>query len=161
MDILIYIFSGILMLIGIVGCLLPIIPGPPICYVGLLLLQLTDSAPFSTKFLLLWAVLTVVAQGLDYIVPTYGTKKYGGTKAGVWGSIGGLIIGMIFFPPFGIILGPMIGAFIGELMTGRNRKDALRSAWGSFVGFLLGTLIKLIACFMMTYYFIAAVIELF
>ena len=149
------------MLIGIVGCLLPIIPGPPICYVGLLLLRLTDSAPFNTNFLILWAVLTVVAQGLDYIVPTYGTKKYGGTKAGVWGSIGGLIIGMIFFPPFGIILGPMIGAFVGELMTGRNRKDALRSAWGSFVGFLLGTLIKLIACFMMTYYFIAAVIELF
>lgn len=161
MDILIYVISGILMLIGIIGCFLPIMPGPPLSYVGLLLLQLTEPAPFTINFLLLWAVLTVVAQGLDYVVPTYGTKRYGGSRAGVWGSVGGLIIGLLFFPPFGIIIGPMIGAFVAELMTGRNRKDALRSAWGSFVGFLLGTLIKLIACFMMTYYFIRAVIELF
>ncbi|QSE97654.1 DUF456 domain-containing protein [Fulvivirga lutea] len=161
MDIVIYLFSGLLMIIGILGCFLPIIPGPPLSYVGLLLLQLTDQAPFTNKFLLIWAGVTIVAQGLDYVVPTYGTKKYGGSRAGVSGSVVGLILGVLFFPPLGIIIGPMLGAFVGELMVGRERKEAMRSAWGSFIGFLFGTLIKLIASLMMTYYFVKAVIDLF
>ncbi len=161
MDIVIYIFSGLLLLVGFIGCLLPIIPGPPLSYIGLLLLQLTDEPPFSDDFLITWFIITVIAQVLDYIVPTYGTKKYGGSRAGVIGSIVGLIGGLFVFPPIGIILGPMVGALVGELLIGRNTKDAWRSAWGSFIGFLFGTVIKLVASSVMLFYYAKAVYHLF
>ncbi len=157
MDIIIYIFSGVLLLVGLIGCLLPIIPGPPLSYIGLLLLQLTENPPFSDDFLTTWFIATAIVQVLDYIVPTYGTKKYGGSRAGVTGSIIGLVAGLFLFPPIGIILGPMVGALVGELMIGRNTKEAGRSAWGSFIGFLFGTVIKLAACSVMLYYFAKAV----
>lgn len=161
MDIIIYIFSGILLVIGFIGCFLPIIPGPPLSYIALLLLQLTDEEPFTSDFMISWFAITVIVQALDYIVPTYGTKKYGGSRAGVIGSMLGLIAGLFLFPPIGIILGPMAGALIGELMVGRTKQDAWRSAMGSFMGFLVGTLLKLIASGMMFYYYFRAVFDLF
>lgn len=161
MDVVIYIFSGILLAIGFLGCFLPIIPGPPLSYVGLILLQLTDDAPFSDDFLIIWFIITVVVQVLDYVVPTYGTKKYGGSRAGVIGSMVGLVAGVFLFPPIGIIVGPMAGALVGELLIGRNTKEAWRSAWGSFIGFLVGTLLKLVACSVMFFYYFKAIFELF
>lgn len=154
MDLIWIILGGILMLVGIAGCIVPIIPGPPISYIALLLLQLTDNPPFESRFLWIWAIITAAVTALDYVIPIYGTKKFGGTKRGVWGSTIGLFVGLFFFPPFGIILGPFIGAFIGEMSTGKSdNKSALKSAFGSFVGFVAGTLLKFIACFMMAYYF--------
>lgn len=161
MDIVIYIFSAVLLVIGFIGCFLPIIPGPPLSYIGLLLLQLTESAPFTDDFLITWFIITVVVQVLDYVVPTYGTKKYGGSRAGVTGSIVGLVIGLFLFPPIGIIIGPMAGALAGELLIGRNTQEAWRSAWGSFIGFLVGTLLKVVASAMMIFYFGKAVLGLF
>ncbi|MDX1627522.1 MAG: DUF456 domain-containing protein [Fulvivirga sp.] len=156
MDILWIIIGSICMLTGLIGCLLPVLPGPPISYLGLLVLQLQENAPFSLKFMLIWAGITVIVTVLDYVVPAYGTKHYGGSKWGIWGTVLGLIVGIFVFPPFGIIIGPVVGALIGEAISGKDSKAAFRAAFGSFVGFLFGTLIKLVASSFMTFYFVKA-----
>ena len=151
-----YILIGlgiILMITGLFGCVLPLLPGPPLNYAGLLLLHFTTGFQFSTRFLVIWSIVTIVVYALDYVIPVWGTKKFGGSKRGVWGSMIGLIAGMFFFPPFGIIIGPFVGAVIGELTAGKDSKAALKSGFGSFVGFLTGTILKLIASGMMTWYF--------
>lgn len=154
MDLFWIILGSILLIVGIVGCVLPVIPGPPISYISLLILQLKKEPPFSSKFLVIWALITIAVTVLDYIVPAYGTKKFGGTKKGIMGSIIGLIIGVFFFPPVGIIVGPFLGAFVGELIAGKDSNVAFKSAFGSFLGFVGGTLLKLVASLTMAYYFI-------
>ena len=98
----------------------------------------------------------MVVTALDYVIPLLGTRKYGGSKYGVWGSTIGLIAGF-WMGPLGIIIGPFIGAFVGEMIASSNTEHAMRAAWGSFVGFLFGTLIKLIACLIMAWYLIAII----
>ena len=153
MDYILIGFGIVLMLIGILGCLLPFIPGPPLNYIGLLFLHFTSKHQFETNFIILWAVITVVVYGIDMVIPVWGTKQFGGSKRGVWGSIIGLLAGFFFFPPFGIIIGPFAGAVIGELSTGKNSSEALKSGFGSFLGFLTGTILKLVVSGMMTWYF--------
>lgn len=157
MDIVLIILGALCLLAGIVGCIVPALPGVPLAYVGLWLLHITDRAQFSWQFLLIWGIITVVVQVLDYIIPVWGTKKFGGTKWGTWGSMIGLLLGM-FLGPWGIILGPFMGAVVGELIAGKASSQALRAGFGSFVGLMTGTVIKLICCGMMTYYFIAELI---
>ncbi len=157
MDIALIILGALLLVIGIVGCIVPALPGIPLAYAGLWVLHATDKVQFSWQFLLIWGIIVLVVTALDYIVPAWGTKRYGGSKAGVWGSTIGLIIGL-FMGPWGIVIGPFIGAVVGELLTGKNTKDAIRSGWGSFIGLLAGTIIKLICCGMMAYYFIAELV---
>ena len=141
------------MIIGIVGCFLPIIPGPSLNFIGVLLLQLKTNPPFSTNFLLLWGLITLLVTVLDYIIPIYGTKRFGGSKSGIVGSMIGLIVGVFFFPPLGIIIGPLVGALLGEFYAGKSSNKAVRSALGSFLGFVLGTLTKLIISVILTFYF--------
>jgi uncharacterized protein YqgC (DUF456 family) len=157
MDILWIVLGIILMLAGLAGCVLPFLPGPPLCFIGILLQQLKEAPPFTTKFLIIWGIITVVVTLLDYIIPLYGTKKFGGSTYGMWGCTLGLIVG-IFIGPWGIIIGPFIGAFIGEIMANANSSQALRAAFGSFVGFLFGTLLKLVVCFVMGWYFVVSLI---
>ena len=146
---------GIIFIVGgILGGVLPVLPGPPLSYAGLLLLHFTQKYQFTSKFLIIWAVITAVVYALDYVIPAIGTKKFGGSKWGIWGSVIGLVIGMFFFPPFGIIVGPFAGAVIGELSTGKDSGSAFKSGFGSFIGFLTGTLLKLIASGLMAWYFI-------
>jgi uncharacterized protein YqgC (DUF456 family) len=153
MDSLWLILGILLMLAGLAGCILPFLPGPPLCFIALLLQQLRDEPPFSSEFLWLWAGIALVVTLLDYVIPVYGTKKFGGTTYGVWGCTLGLLIG-IFLGPLGIIIGPFVGAFIGELMANASSQQALRAAIGSFIGFLLGTLLKLVTCLVMVWYFV-------
>lgn len=141
-----------LILTGFVGSILPVLPGPPISYVGLLVLQLTPEPPFTLNFLIIWAVITGIVMILDNLIPAYGTRKFGGSAYGVWGSIAGLLVG-VFFSPIGLIAGPLVGAFIGELIAGKKSDQAFRSALGSFFGFLAGTLLKIIISGLMGYYF--------
>ena len=148
MDIIWIVIGGILMLVGIVGCILPIIPGPPISFIAMLMLQLTEKAPFEERFLWIWAFITAVVTVMDYVIPIYGTKKFGGTKRGMWGSTIGLFAGLFLFPPFGIIIGPFVGAFLGEMSTGKSdNKKALRSAFGSFIGFAIHLAYFEISCY--------------
>jgi len=145
MDILLIILGILCLIAGLAGCILPMIPGPPVAYTGLLLLHLTDNAQFSTMQLLLWLAAVVLVQILDYFVPMLGSKYSGGSRWGTRGCLIGSIIGL-FFMPWGIILGPFLGAFIGELMGGSNANRALKSGLGSLLGFLLGTVAKCVMC---------------
>lgn len=144
-DILLIIFGIICLLVGLAGCILPALPGPPLAYIGMLLLHFTDRAQFSTIELMVWLVLVILIQVLDYFVPLLGAKYSGGTRWGTRGCLAGTLIGL-FFMPWGIILGPFLGAFVGELLGGRETKDALRSGLGSLIGFLLGTALKCALC---------------
>lgn len=131
-------------MVGIIGSFIPVIPGPPLSWLGLLLLYNTEEVPFDLWFIVVTGAIALLATLLDYYLPVVGTKKYGGSKRGVWGAIIGLFVA-VFFPilgPFGILIWPFLGAFLGELSQQKSQKNALRAAWGSFLGFLTGTLIK-------------------
>jgi uncharacterized protein YqgC (DUF456 family) len=156
MDTLWLILGIILVLGGLAGCILPFLPGPPLGYAALLLLQLRTDPPFSTTFLVTWGIVAAAVTLLDYVIPIYGTRKFGGTSYGIWGCTIGLIIGL-WFGPLGIILGPFIGAFVGEMIASNNSGLAFKAALGSFIGFLFGTLLKLVVCLVMAYYFVTGI----
>jgi uncharacterized protein len=156
MDTFLIISGFILLLAGIAGCIFPFLPGPPLAYGSLILLQISNYEPFTEKFLIIWALVTTAVVIADYYIPIWGTKKFGGTKGGVWGATIGLIVGIFFFPPLGLIIGPFLGAFAGEIINKQDSNKAFRSAIGSFVGFVAGTLMKLGITVVMGYYFITA-----
>ena len=157
MDYTLAILGSLLVLIGFIGSILPVIPGPPISWTGFLLLRWTDfiddhAEGYETAlWILLFFVIMVTI--LDYVVPIWGTKKFGGSKRGVWGATIGVVVGL-FFGPLGIIIGPFLGAFVGELTTGKKEREAVKAAWGSFVGFLMGVGMKLMTCGFILFFFI-------
>jgi len=156
MDIALLILAGIFMLVGIIGCVIPGLPGAPFSYAGLWIAQATDRVDFSWQMLLVWGIVVVVVSVLDYIVPAWGTKQFGGTKYGVWGSTIGVFAGLVF-GAVGVIVGPLLGAVIGELIGGKEMEEAIRAGWGSFIGLLCGTILKLICCGLMTVALIQAI----
>lgn len=150
-------FGFVCLLIGIIGCIVPGIAGPPFSFLALILLSIAKGwRPFSMRFLVVMAVITVVVTLLDYIVPAAGAKRFGASRAGVWGAVLGLFGGLLLFPPFGMILGAFLGAIIGELTVGKEGRQALKAGWGVFMGVMFGMLLKLIASGIMTFYFIKA-----
>lgn len=159
MDIFVMILGAICVLIGVAGSLIPILPGTPVSYVGLLLLLAVDGCTFSVKFLLIMLALVVLQQILNYVIPVWGVKKYGGSKAGQWGSVVGLLIGLLFMP-WGMIVGPFLGAIVGEMMSGKNTSDSLRAGFGSFVGNLLTMVFGLVLSAIMAYYYFAELFQL-
>jgi uncharacterized protein YqgC (DUF456 family) len=144
MDIFLSILAGIFMFLGIIGSFLPVLPGPLTSWIGLLILHLTDAVPMNWTFLIITFIIALGIWLLDYIIPAMGTKKFGGSRAGMIGTTVGLIIGLIFLGPFGIIIGPFAGAFIGELMNKSDSQTAMKAAFGSFLGFLTSAFIKFI-----------------
>ena len=145
MDVFLIILSLICLLAGLGGCILPALPGPPVSYVGLLLLHFTGSVQFSAVELLVWLGLVVVAQVVDYFIPMLGSKYSGGSKWGSWGAFWGGILG-VFFLPWGLVLGPFFGAVAGELLGDKDLGRALKSGVGSLLGFLFGTVFKVSLC---------------
>ena len=156
MDIALLILAGLCMLVGLIGCIVPGLPGTPIAYAGLWIAQATERVDFSWQVLLIWGIVTVVVSVLDYVVPALGTKKFGGTRWGVWGSTIGVFVGL-FFGAVGVIVGPLVGAILGELLGGKKMAEALRAGWGSFIGLLCGTVLKLICCGLMATQLIQAI----
>lgn len=156
MDVFLIILSFLLLIGGIVGCILPLLPGPPLSYAGILLLHFTDKAHFTSTQLIVWLVIVVVLQVVDYITPMLGSKYSGGTSFGNRGCMAGTILGL-FFMPWGIIVGPFIGAVAGELLGGRDLANAIRSGIGCLLGFLVGTLLKVVVCF----YFLVQCVTIF
>lgn len=140
------IISGFLCLVlWLIGIVAPLLPWSILSLLGLLLIHWTDMYQISSTWLSIFIVLVVLATIVDYYLPIRGTKKYGGSKAGTNGSLLGMIIGLFAFPPLGMIIGPFVGAFVGEYLAANGTgQKALRSARGSFVGFLITTGYKII-----------------
>lgn len=153
LDQVILLFGGLLAVAGIIGSVVPILPGPPLSYAGLILLQVSSRHPFTVMFLVTYAIITILVSAVDFIIPVYSAKKYGGSRQGAWGSAAGLLSGLFFFPPFGIVIGAVAGAILGELLSGRRGRSALRAAAGSLSGLLVGSLIKVILSVLMAYHF--------
>jgi uncharacterized protein len=149
----IIILGIILIVAGLAGSLLPALPGPPLAFAGLLLQQLRNPDPFTTRFLLGWLAIVIIVTVLDYYIPIWGTKKFGGSKYGMWGCTIGFLLAF-WMGPLGVIIGPFIGAFIGELIANKTQQQALRAAFGAFLGFLGGSAIKIMVCVVMGYYLI-------
>jgi uncharacterized protein YqgC (DUF456 family) len=154
MDILLLISGIACLLTGLAGAVLPL-PGPPLSFAGLILLHTSKYAEFSNTVLISLGFVTVVIAVLDYYIPIWGTKKFGGTKYGAIGATLGLLVGFFVIPAIGIFIGTFLGAFIGELIGGTNTKSALKSAVGSFVGFITGIAIKVILCLVMIAFAVA------
>lgn len=133
------------MLIGIAGSLLPALPGPPISWIGLLLLYISPGIEINYWILGITLAIALLIVVLDYVIPAQGTKRFGGSKYGIWGTNIGLILGLILPIPFGFIIGPFIGALAGELLFDKqNVNRAFKAATGSFLGFLAGTFMKFV-----------------
>lgn len=149
MNTVLIIIAVVLALIGLLGSVVPGLAGPPFSWAGLLLIGLSSAADYSAAFLVVTALVALVITIMDYIIPSMSTKRHGGSKAGVWGCNIGLVISIIGLPfgpqgIIGIIFWPFVGALAGELLSGKDRKAAMRAAWGAFLGFLTGTGLKLV-----------------
>lgn len=144
MDIILITLGLIFILIGIVGSILPVLPGPTLGWVGLLLLYLTKAVPIDYWALGITLFLAILLTILDYVIPAVGTKRFGGTKYGMWGTTIGLIIGLFLPIPLGFLIGSVVGAFVGELYyDSTDKQRASKAAFGSFVGFISSTFLKI------------------
>ena len=148
----------VLVAVGIVGCVLPVVPGPILLYCALLCLLGTSHAP-AVAVLVTFGVVTVVAIVLDYVVPALGAKKFNCSKLGIVGCAVGTVVGIAFFP-LGLLLGPFLGAVIGELIAGKSLGKSFWGGIGAFVGFLVGVFLKLFACSTMAIYYAKAALDL-
>ncbi len=142
-------------LMGLAGCILPIIPGPPLSFLALVILSLAKNwEPFGPAFLMIMGGLAVLVTILDYVVPVVGAKKYGASRLGVWCSVIGMLVGVFFFPPFGVFIGGFVGAMVGELIAGKEGRQSLRAAWGAFVGNLVNVGFKLAYCGLIIFFYV-------
>lgn len=154
MDIILLSIASLFIILGIIGSFLPVLPGPITSWLGLLTLHFIDAIPINKSFLIITFAVALLVWVLDYIIPAIGTKRFGGTKAGMIGTSLGLIIGLIAPIPGGIIIGPFVGAFIGELINKADSQTALKAAFGSFMGFLTSTFIKFVVAIIYLGFFI-------
>lgn len=160
MSILLITIGFILCIVGILGSFLPVLPGTPLCWLGLLFFYLAPVIPMNYTVLIVTFIVALAVFILDYIVPAMGTKSYGGSKYGVIGTTVGLVVGLIAPIPFGFLIGPFLGAFIGEFVFNKSKgKTALRAAYGSFLGFLGSTLMKFTFSLAFSVYYIYQIIN--
>lgn len=163
MNTFLIIIAFVCLVVGIIGSVAPALPGPPISWVGLLLAGLTPWVSTSTPLLIVTAAVAVVICVFDYVMPSISTKRFGGSKHGIWGCNIGLLVsifGLPFGPTglFGLIFWPFAGAFIGEYIKKQDLKPALRAAWGAFIGFLSGALMKVTYCIALLVVVIVAIV---
>ncbi|MEY8019337.1 DUF456 domain-containing protein [Muriicola sp. SD30] len=146
MDIVLLFLGFVLMILGILGSFLPVLPGTPVSWVGLFLLYLTKAVPNDWWFLGITLMIALLVFAMDYIIPAMGTRKFGGTRAGMIGTTLGLVVAIVFpvLGILGIVIWPFVGAFLGELLNKADQQSALKAAFGSFIGFLTGTFLKFV-----------------
>ena len=159
MDLFLITIATSLMVLGIIGSFLPVLPGPFTSWIGLLVVYFMPEIDISFGTLIVTLIIAVLIWILDYIIPALGTKKFGGTKAGMIGTTVGLIIGLFAPIPGGIIIGPFAGAFIGELINKADSKTALKAAFGSLLGFLTSAFIKFVVAVIYLGLFISIIWE--
>lgn len=159
MAVALIVLGALLQLVGLVGCVLPWLAGPPFNFAGLILLSIAKRGTvFSGKFLIVMGALTALTMVVDYALPLAGARRFGASKRGSWGAFIGMIVGAFVLPPFGLILGAFAGAVAGELTAGKEQSSALRAGWGVFVGTMTAMAVKLVASGIMTFYFIRALL---
>ncbi|MDY6825514.1 MAG: DUF456 domain-containing protein [Thermodesulfobacteriota bacterium] len=142
-------------LAGLAGCILPVIPGPIVAYIALIILNLAKGwEAFGLGFMLVMAGGAVLMTLLDFFVSMVGARKYGAAKAGIWGSVIGMIVGIFIIPPWGIFIGALAGAIIGEALTGRQTTEAMRVGWGVFMGNVAGIALKLAYCMVVLFFYL-------
>lgn len=160
MDIFLSIVAIICGLVGLLGVIVPVLPGTLLSYAGLLCIYFTDTSTVTNNQLIFWGLLSVAVILLDYILPGYFSKKFGGSRYGIIGANVGVIIGLFFGLP-GIILGPFFGAFIGELINDdKSMGRALQVAFGSLMSFLVGSGMKLVIGGFLMYYILCDTINI-
>ena len=162
MDILLVCIGFILIIIGIIGSFLPVLPGPPVSWLGLLMLYFTEVQPVGWVYLGITLAIAIIITVLDYIIPAAGTKSFGGSRAGAIGTTVGLIVGILAPIPLGILIGPFVGALLGELLFNKSEVgQAFKAALGSFLGFLASTFMKFIVSMIFLGMFVIEVIKHF
>lgn len=153
MEITLLILAILVAFTGVLGCILPVLPGPPMTYIGFFLLHWSGYAEFSVFEYIVWGLIAIIITVIDFILAPYMTKQFGGSNAGGWGSLIGLVIAMFCFGPFGVLIGPFVGALVAELLISKKKiGDALLAAVGSFLSFFVGSSFKMIVCFGMIIY---------
>lgn len=143
-EILLIIFSFLLVLGGALGVILPLLPGVPMAWLGMLIFAYaTNFVAITWKALLIFLGFVLLTIAMDIIAPMVGAKKYNASRYGIIGSFAGVILGVVLLGPIGIIIGPFLGTLLGELFNGRESEEALQSAKGTAIGFLAGSAVKL------------------
>jgi uncharacterized protein YqgC (DUF456 family) len=159
MELFLTLVAFFLMLLGIAGSFLPVIPGPLTSWAGLLVLHLTEGVEMSSTFLIATLLISVFVYILDYVIPVIGTKRFGGSRSGMIGTTVGLIVGLLSPIPFGIVIGPFIGALVGEMIHRNDLNKAIKAAFGSFLGFVASTFMKFILSIIFLGFFIVKLSE--
>ncbi len=143
LELILFIISFVFLVLGLIGAIIPILPGPLLTYLAFLIIYLFTDTEFNSIELITYTVLAFTISFSDYFLQFFGVKKFGGGKNAVYGTIIGIIFGL-FFAPIGLIVGPFTGAFIGALVDNKTDTEAVKIAFGSLIGFLFGTILKLI-----------------
>jgi uncharacterized protein len=158
MDTILLILGFVCAIIGIFGSFLPVLPGPIISWIGLVMLYLTEKVANNYWILGITLIIVLTISILDYTIPAKGTKKFGGSSYGIWGTNIGMLIGIFVPIPFGFIVGAFVGAFVGELLyNSQDKNRALKAATGSLLGFLASSFMKMVVClcFLLLYIVVA------
>lgn len=153
-DVVLLVLTFLIMSVGVAGSFLPVLPAVPIVYAGYFIWGLASGwQDYGLWTMIFWGAVAAFMQVMDYLVGAMGAKRYGASRAGIWGAVIGGIVGL-FLGIVGLIIGPFIGAVGAEMLFGRNLGEALRSGWGTFVGLLAGSLFKFLVCIVMVGTFI-------
>jgi uncharacterized protein len=161
-EIISMIFAIMALIIGIIGCVVPVLPGPLLSFTSLLIISLPGSfSLYRPRLLILLGALALLSQFLDNIFPVLASKKAGAGKGGTWGSVAGMLLGMVFFPPLGVFAGAFLGALLGEILFNKENEEPLKAALGVFTGTLLGIVFKLSVSAVIAVYLINGIRQLF
>jgi len=157
-EITLIVVGIILLVLGLIGCIAPVLPGPVLSFLALIVISIPSGfSLYSPVLLIILGAAAIISQLLDNLFPVIASKKAGAGKTGIWGSVIGMILGMIFFPPLGVIIGAFLGALGGEMIFNREKKAPFKAAMGVFTGTLLGIIVKLTVSGIIATFFITKI----
>lgn len=144
-DVALLVLGIALVALGLLGAVLPLLPGTPLVFLGILLVAAADRFErISVGTVVALGVVTVLVAACDYAATALGVKKLGGSRWGMVGAVVGLFVGLLL-PPIGLLVGPLLGAIAGEMLSGRPRGEATRAGLGALLGFVAGLVVKVVA----------------